>query len=225
MPVSPGGSIRCWIRYRGRVNQGREAAIEILSSLGVLTGGSLASGINLYMTVAGFGLAQRFHLINLPGDLGAISHPLIIAAAVLMYLVEFVADKVPYFDSVWDSIHTFIRPVGGAALGFMGTANMGPAAQIPVALLTGAVAADAHLTKATTRAAINTSPEPLTNSIASITEDAGVAAILYFIIRHPVIATIIAILFIAFSVWFLRKMFGFLLRVFGVKKTAARASA
>lgn len=188
--------------------------MEALSSIGVLFGSAWGSGINLYMTVAGLGLAQRMHWINLPGEMQVLGHPLIIIVAALMYIVEFVADKIPYFDSIWDSIHTFIRPTGGAILGFMAASNMGPAAQIPIALVTGAVAADSHLTKATTRVAINTSPEPITNSIASVTEDVSVGFILFMIIKHPIIAGILVILFILFSIWFLRKMFKFLKKVF-----------
>ena len=188
--------------------------MEALNSLGVLLGGSWASGVNLYMTVAGLGIAHRMHWITLPGKLDSLSNLLVISIAAIMYLVEFVADKIPYVDSAWDTVHTFIRPLGGAALGYMAMANMGPAAQIPVALLTGTVAMDSHLTKATTRAAINTSPEPVTNSIASVTEDASVFGVMYLIIKHPVIATILVILFIIFSIWFLKKMFRFLVKVF-----------
>jgi len=188
--------------------------MEGLTSLGTVLGSSWASGINLYMTVAGLGIMHRMGVVTLPGNMEALAHPLIILAAVAMYVVEFVADKIPFVDSVWDSIHTFIRPLGGAAIGFLAMADAGPALQIPVALLTGAVAGDAHLTKATTRVAINTSPEPVTNSIASVTEDLSVAGVLYLIVKHPVIATICVVLFVLFSIWFLRRMFHFLKRVF-----------
>lgn len=188
--------------------------MEILNSIGVLFGSSWASGVNLYLTVAGLGIANRFHWIDLPGNMDAISHPLVILVAVLIYAIEFVADKIPFVDSLWDSVHTFIRPVGGAALAYMATANVGPAVQLPVALLSGAIAMDSHLTKATTRVAINTSPEPFTNSIASVTEDGLVLGVLWLIINHPIITTIVVILFILFSIWFLKKMFRFLRKVF-----------
>jgi hypothetical protein len=96
----------------------------------------------------------------------------------------------------------------------MASANMGPVAQIPVALITGSVAMDSHLTKSTTRVAINTSPEPFTNSIASVTEDAGVLGLLYLVIKHPVIALVVVIAFIIISIWFLSVMFKFLRKVF-----------
>ncbi|MFC1514365.1 DUF4126 domain-containing protein [Candidatus Omnitrophota bacterium] len=188
--------------------------MDILNSLPLLLGGSWASGVNLYMTIAGLGISQRMGWIALPGNLDTLAHPLVIITAAGLYIVEFVADKIPYVDSTWDSIHTAIRPFGGAALGYMAMAGAGPALQIPVALLTGAVAADSHLTKATARVAINTSPEPFTNSLASVAEDASVATILFLIIQHPVIATIAVILFILFSFWFLKTMFRFLKKVF-----------
>jgi hypothetical protein len=188
--------------------------MEALSSLGVLLGSSWASGINLYLTVAGLGIAERFGWITLPGNMDVISHPLVIGIALLLFVIEFFADKIPYVDSAWDSVHTFIRPLGGVALGYMAMANTGPVAQTSVALLMGAVSMDSHLTKATTRVAINTSPEPITNSVASITEDVSVAGVLFLIIKYPIIAAILVILFIIFSVWFLGKMFRFLKKVF-----------
>ncbi|MEI8348972.1 MAG: DUF4126 domain-containing protein [Candidatus Omnitrophota bacterium] len=187
--------------------------MDVLSSVGVLLGSSWASGINLYMTVAGLGIAQRMHWINLPGEMNVLGNPLIILVAAAMYVVEFVADKIPLFDSVWDSVHTFIRPVGAAALGYMATSNIGPAAQIPVALVSGAVSLDAHLTKATSRVAVNSTIPLGVNSVVSLGEDAFVLGVLYLIIKHPVIAAISVILFIIFSIWFLIMMFKFLKKV------------
>jgi len=198
--------------------------MDALSSIGVLLGSSWASGINLYMTVAGLGIADMMHWIALPGNMKALSNPLVILVAGVMYVVEFVADKIPFVDSVWDSVHTFIRPIGGAALGYMAAANIGPAAQIPVALIAGTVAMDSHLTKATTRVAIN-STVPGTNAIASVSEDVAVFGVLYLIIKHPIITAVVVIAFIAFSIWFLIVMFKFLKRVlsfiFGPKEPAA----
>ena len=188
--------------------------MEAINSIGILLGSSWASGVNLYLAIAGLGIAQRMEWVNLPGNMDSLSNWGVIGVAVVLFAVEFVADKIPVVDSAWDSVHTFIRPLGGAAMGYLATANIGPAIQIPVALLTGSVAADSHLTKATTRAAINTSPEPFTNSIASITEDSLVVGILFLIINHPVIAAISVILFIIFSFWFLKVMFKFLKKVF-----------
>ena len=125
--------------------------MEILNSLGVLLGGSWASGVNLYLTIAGLGIAHRVGWVTLPGNMESISHPLVIIVALVLYVIEFFADKIPYVDSAWDSIHTFIRPLGGAALAYMGTSDAAAAIQIPAALLSGTLAFDSHLTKATTR--------------------------------------------------------------------------
>ncbi len=194
--------------------------MEFVNQIGVLLGTSWASGINLYLSIAGLGIAHRMEWINLPGNMQMLSHPLIIGIAIVLFIIEFFADKIPYVDSVWDSVHTFIRPVGGAALGYMALADMGPAVQVPVALLTGSIAMDAHLTKATSRAAINTSPEPISNSVASVTEDVSVIGILYLIITRPIIAAVLVILFIIFSIWFLKKMFRFMKRIFTRKRPA-----
>jgi hypothetical protein len=185
-----------------------------LHNIGVVLGSSWASGFNLYLTIAGLGIANKFGMVELPGDMSAISHPIVILVAVFMFSVEFIADKIPLVDSAWDSLHTFVRPLGGAILGYMATAGMDPVMQLPVALLSGTVAADSHLTKATARVAINSSPEPFTNSIASISEDLLVIGVLYLIIRHPIIAGISVILFILFSIWFLKVMFKFVKKAF-----------
>jgi hypothetical protein len=181
-------------------------------------GGSWASGVNLYMTTAGLGIAHRMGWIDLPGNMETLANPLVIGIAILLYAVEFFADKIPFVDSAWDSVHTFIRPAGGMALGYMAMADVGPAVQYPVAILTGSIALDSHLTKATSRAAINTSPEPISNSVASVTEDVGVLGAIYLIIKHPVVVAVLVVLFIAFSIWFLKKMFRFLKKVLSSKK-------
>jgi len=191
--------------------------MEFMNSLGVLMGGSWASGINLYLTAAGLGIAHRMQWITLPGNMETLANPLIIGLAIVIYAVEFFADKIPFVDSAWDSVHTFIRPAGGAILGYLAMADAGPALQYPVALLTGSIAMDSHLTKATSRMAINTSPEPVTNSVASVTEDVGVIGMMYFIIKHPVIACVLVVLFILFSIWFLKKMFHLMKKIFGKK--------
>ena len=188
--------------------------MEMISSIGVLLGSSWASGVNLYMSVAGLGIAHRMNWLELPGDMEIISHPLIIGVAGALYLVEFVADKIPYVDSIWDSVHTFIRPVASAVLGYTAMGESGQVIQVLTALLTGGIALDSHLTKATTRLAINASPEPVTNSIASVTEDATVIGTLYLIINHPVAIAVLVTVFIIFSIWFLMKMFKFMKRVF-----------
>ncbi len=192
--------------------------IEILNSLGLLFGGSWASGINFYLTTAGLGIAHRMELIVLPGELDVLAHPLVIGVAITLYAIEFFADKIPYVDSAWDSVHTFIRPIGATALSYMALNDVNPAFQTSLSLVAGSIALDAHLTKATARAAINTSPEPITNSVASVTEDISVLGALYLIIKHPVVMSVLVIIFIIFSIWFLKKMFKFFKKIFSRKK-------
>lgn len=184
--------------------------MEALSSIGLMFGSSWATGMNLYMTVAGLGIAQRMHWLSLPGDMKALGHPLIILTALVLYAVEFVADKIPFVDSAWDGIHTFIRPAAGATLGFMAAANLGPVAQVPVALMAGTISMDSHLAKATARTAVNSTMIPGTGAVVSVAEDASVFGVLYLIIKHPIIAGVIVVAFIIFSIWFLTMMFKFL---------------
>ena len=188
--------------------------MDILSMVGLLLGSSWGSGVNLYLTVAGLGIAHRLEWITLPGQLDGIASIPVIVIAVVIFSIEFFADKIPVVDSVWDSFHTFIRPVGGALMGYLAMADVGPAVQIPVGIFTGAVSLDSHLTKASSRVAINTSPEPVTNSVASVTEDGLVIGVLWLIINHPIIAGIVVILFLVFSIWFLKVMFRFVKKIF-----------
>ena len=188
--------------------------MEIFNSIGLLLGGSWASGINLYMSMAGLGIASRMEWITLPENLDILSNPIVIVAALALYGIEFVADKIPYVDSLWDSVHTFIRPLATSALGYTAMADSGMIIQVLIAFLTGTISLESHLTKATSRAIINASPEPVTNSVASVTEDATVAGTLYLIICHPVIAAVLVTIFIIISFWFLKKMFKYLKKVF-----------
>ncbi len=142
-----------------------------------------------------------------------LSHPLVILIAAVLYGIEFFADKIPYVDSMWDSIHTFIRPLAGAGLSFMAASDMG-IVKVPFAFLGGAIAADFHLTKSAVRVAVNTSPEPVTNSLVSTGEDTIVISILVLIAKHPLIAFVIVICLIVISLWILKKLFHLLKKVF-----------
>ncbi len=188
--------------------------MDIFNSIGLLLGGSWAAGINLYMSMAGLGIASRMEWIKLPENLDILSNPIVIVTALTLFAIEFVADKIPYVDSLWDSVHTLIRPLATSALGYTAMADSGMIMQVLIASLAGTISLESHLTKATTRVAINASPEPVTNSIASVTEDVTVAGILYLIICHPVIAAVLVTIFIIISIWVLKKMFKFLKKVF-----------
>ena len=185
-----------------------------LESLSLAMGTAWTSGINLYATIAVLGIAGRAGMIQLPPGLQVLTDPLVIGIACFMYVIEFVVDKVPYLNNAWDSFHTFIRPVGGVFLGYLAMSNLNPAIQYTAALLTGAVALNSHLTASTARVALNSSPGVVTNPVASVSKDVSVATVLYFTIKHPVIACMIVIAFIIFSIWFLRTMFRFLRKLF-----------
>jgi hypothetical protein len=162
--------------------------MELLATLGRTLGFSLAAGVNLYATVAILGLASRYHWVQLPAQFKVFDNPWIIGAAGALYLIEFVADKVPWVDSIWDSVHTLIRPVGGAVIAVASLGEASPALTGFVALLGGTVAAGSHATKAGTRVAANTSPEPFSNWFLSLAEDAFVIGLSFITLKYPLVA-------------------------------------
>src|SRR5947199_6894587 len=142
-----------------------------LSTLGFAMGSAWLSGINLYASVLTMGLLQRFHLVQLPGELSRLSEWWVIALAAVLYGVEFIADKVPAVDSVWDAVHTFIRIPAGAILAASAFAHFDPGVRIAAMLIGGSIALSSHGIKAATRLAANTSPEPFSNIALSVAED------------------------------------------------------
>src|SRR4029077_11096886 len=140
---------------------------------------AFASGLNVYATVAVLGLGAHYHLVDLPEQFRALDHPGIIIARPALYAVEFVADKIPWFDSVWDAVHTIVRPIGGALIAANALGAASPVATALAALLGGSIAMTTHVTKAGTRAAVNTSPEPFSNWLLSLGEDAVAIGLSY----------------------------------------------
>ena len=167
--------------------------MELLTTLGRTMAFSFAAGINLYATVAILGLASRFNWVQLPPQFKAFDNDVVIGAAIVMYLVEFCADKVPWFDSVWDTLHTVVRPVGGALIAVTTLGDASPAAQGLAALFGGTLAAGSHFTKAGTRAAANTSPEPFTNWALSLVEDVFVVGLGVLALKQPLVAGAVVI--------------------------------
>ena len=171
-------------------------------------GFSFAAGLNLYATVAILGLASRFDWVQLPPQFKVFDNDLVIAAAVVMYLIEFVADKVPWVDSLWDAVHTVIRPVGGALIAVATLGHASPTIQGLVALLGGSLAASTHFTKAGTRAVANASPEPFTNWILSLAEDVFVVGLGFVALKYPVVAALVVVvgvvLIASFAAWIVR---------------------
>jgi len=178
----------------------------VLETLSLAMGTAWTSGINLYATIAVLGLAGSYGMIQLPPNLEVLMNPLVIGFACLMYIVEFFADKVPYVDSGWDVVHTFLRIPAGAALAAGAVGDVSPALELTAILAGGTVAAAAHGAKMATRLAINTSPEPFSNWTASVTEDVGVFVGLWAIFNYPLLMLAFVIGFCAFAIWMIPKL-------------------
>ncbi|MGD9581520.1 MAG: DUF4126 family protein [Vampirovibrionia bacterium] len=176
--------------------------METLMLLTKIFGISFTSGINLYATVALVGLAVRFGFVgNLPEQLNVLGNEYVIGTALVLYICEFFADKIPAFDSFWDSFHTFIRPFAAAMLALMAAGESPLWVKVVAVLIAGSVALTSHTAKAGIRLVANTSPEPFSNSILSIAEDIGVFALVMLIITHPYIAAVIIFCLLALIVW------------------------
>ena len=175
---------------------------EPLMTLGRTLGFSFAAGINLYATVAILGLASRYGWVALPPQYQAFDNDWIIGLAIALYVIEFVADKIPWVDSVWDAVHTVIRPIGGALIAITTLGEAAPATEAMVGLLGGVLAAGTHFGKAGTRVMANASPEPFTNWILSIGEDAFVVGLGVLALKYPAAAAIVVIVCVAVIVSF-----------------------
>jgi Domain of unknown function (DUF4126) len=166
--------------------------MDTVAFLGRTLGFSVAAGVNLYATVALIGLASRFGWVALPPEYAIFDNDWVIASALFLYAVEFVADKVPWVDTLWDTVHTFVRPLGGAVVAVAALGDASPGMKALVALLGGTVAAGAHATKAGTRVVVNTSPEPFSNWIISLAEDGFVIALGLLALKYPLAALIVS---------------------------------
>jgi putative Mn2+ efflux pump MntP len=182
--------------------------MDLLTTLGRTMGFSFAAGLNLYATVAILGLASRFDWVSLPPQFKVFDNDIVIGAAIVMYIIEFVADKIPWVDSIWDGVHTVIRPIGGALIAVATLGHASPAVQGLVALLGGSLAAGTHLTKAGTRAVANASPEPFTNWLLSLSEDAFVVGLGFVALKYPAVAALVVLmcltLLVIFAGWIVR---------------------
>ncbi len=173
-----------------------------LITLGRTLGFSFAAGVNLYATVAILGLASRYGWVSLPPQFQAFNSDIVIGVAVVMYLIEFFADKIPYVDSLWDVIHTAVRPIGGALIAVTTLGEASPTVEALIAILGGTVAAGSHLTKTSTRAAANASPEPFSNWLLSIGEDIFVVGLGFLALKYPIAALVVAVALLVLIVLF-----------------------
>ena len=186
--------------------------MDLLVTAGRTLGFSLAAGVNLYATVAILGLATRFRIVDLPPQFAAFNHPWIIGLALALYLVEFVADKVPWVDTLWDTIHTLVRPLGGALIAVSTLGDAAPWLQGLTAIVGGTLAAGSHFTKAGTRAAVNLSPEPFTNWGLSLMGDAFVLGLGMLALTYPIAALGVTAVCAVSIVLFLRWLIGWVRR-------------
>ena len=185
-----------------------------LETLGFALGTSFASGLNLYLTVAVAGLFQRFGIVQLPDALQVLANPMVLGIAITLFVIEFVADKVPYVDSVWDAVHTFIRPPAAALLSYGAFAGEGIPEEwkLGAALLAGGVALTSHGAKASTRAAANMSPEPFSNWTLSLLEDGLVVFLAWMAAEHPLITAALVVVLVIAATFVIWKLFSYLRR-------------
>jgi hypothetical protein len=183
--------------------------VNPLQTLSLALGAGFSSGLNLYATVATLGLLERFGVIHLPASLRVLTHSWVIGIAVVLYLIEFFADKIPYVDTIWDFVHTFIRPPAAALLAYAAVSGSDAEWRWGAALLAGGVALTSHGAKATTRAAVNISPEPLSNWTLSLGEDVMAVWLSWMASVHPAATTIVVFLLLGLCAYLLYRLFRF----------------
>lgn len=180
--------------------------MSVIQILGLAMGSAWTSGINLYATVAMLGLLEHYKLAHLPGGLHVLDNSWIIGVACFLYVVEFFADKIPYVDTVWDALHTFIRVPAGAVLAAAATSDINPSVQVLALLLGGGLALSTHGTKATVRAGANLSPEPVSNWSLSLLEDVLAVGALGLAVSYPWAMLAVILIFLLLLIWILPKV-------------------
>jgi len=188
--------------------------MDWFSTLSLALGSAWTSGINLYATITVLGVLQKFGLAKLPGGLDVLDNWWIIAVAGGLYLIEFFADKIPYVDSVWDVVHTFIRVPAGVIVAYAATNDLDPSVYIPAALIGGGLSFASHGTKAAARIGANLSPEPVSNWVLSLVEDVIAFAGTLLSVFAPVVIAVVLAIFVLLFVWFFPKVFRAMKRLF-----------
>src|SRR5687767_12767953 len=195
-----------------------------LAELALAAALAWGSGLRAYAVVFVVGLAGYLGYLELPGYLDVLEHPLVLAASGFMTFVEFFADKLPWLDSVWDAVHSFIRIPAGAALAAAVFGDSGLAVSIAAAILGGTLAGAVHLAKSGTRAAINTSPEPFSNWAASLSEDALVPLGLWLAVTHPLVFFALLAAFLLAAVFLIRLIWRGLARIISSTLSSSRST-
>jgi hypothetical protein len=187
--------------------------MNLLSTLAIAMGSAWVSGINLYACVATLGLLSRFAHLQLPGELAVLTSWWVIGFAVGLYVIEFVADKVPWIDSTWDVIHTFIRVPAGAVLAAGAFGDFDRSIQVIALLLGGGLALSSHGTKAATRAVLNTLPEPVTNITVSLIEDVLAIGSTIVAVLFPIFLFVIVAIGLGVSIYLFNRILRFFRQV------------
>jgi hypothetical protein len=179
---------------------------DVLAAIAVALGAGWASGLNAYAAVLVLGAAQQLGLVTLPHDLQVLASPWVMGVAAILFALNFLADKIPYVDSINDMLQTFVRVPAGALLAYGAAGGISPEVAVIAGLLGGTLAAGTHVAKTGTRALINTSPEPFSNIAASFAEDVSVIGGLALAIAHPITFLCLLALFVALLIWLLPKL-------------------
>lgn len=193
--------------------------MDLFHTLALAVGAAWLSGVRLYAMVSILGLLGKFGDLQLPGELAILTNPWVIGVASSMFVIEFIADKVPAIDSVWDVVHTFIRIPAGAVLAAGAFGDYDPAIKVIAALIGGTLAFGSHATKTTTRAAVNASPEPVSNLVVSTTEDVYAVGSTFAAAFAPVLILIIVGIGVLIALFMLPRIYKFI-----KKKVAARSA-
>jgi hypothetical protein len=187
---------------------------ETLAAIAIALGAGWASGLNAYAAVLVLGGAQRLGLVALPQDLQILGSPWVLGVAALLFALNFLADKIPYVDSINDALQTFVRIPAGALLAYGAAGGVSPEVAIIAGLLGGTLAAGTHVAKTGSRALINTSPEPFTNVLASLGEDVTVFGGLALAIAHPITFLCLLAVFVLLLIWLLPRLFRLAMKPF-----------
>jgi hypothetical protein len=180
-----------------------------LASLGYALSFAVGAGINLYATVLVLGLAARRDWVELPASLEPLGSSWVIGGAAALYVLEFLADKIPWVDSLWDAIHTLVRPVGAAVVAVAALGPSSPGMEVAAGLLGAAIGASTHAAKAGTRLAVNASPEPASNIGISLLEDGFVVGLVVLLLTHPLLGlalALVALLVVIAALWVFVRM-------------------
>ena len=199
--------------------------MDALSTIALIAGLGWASGVRLYAVLFFLGVLHHAEVYTLPANLQVLAHPAVMSVSGALFFLEFFADKIPGVDTLWDAVHTFIRIPGGAVLAAAAVASADPGLALAAGLLGGVIAAGTHLAKAGGRALINTSPEPFSNWIASLSEDVLSVLGLFAALKYPLVFLVLLALFLALPAWLLPRIWRGVKRVFATIRRLPGSSA